>query len=87
MLPCAANQSAAARRVSAGVVVGRLWRAVIRSGDGPTARTNFVPPLTTIRQDIHAGARGLVDLLLRRLAGEETESLILPPKMIVRETA
>ncbi len=46
-----------------------------------------IPPLTTIRQDIAAGARGLVDLLLRRIAGEETESLIMPPKLIVRETA
>ncbi|MEA1619346.1 LacI family DNA-binding transcriptional regulator [Erythrobacter sp. T5W1-R] len=46
-----------------------------------------VPPLTTIRQDIHAGARGLVDLLLRRLAGEETESLVLPPQLKIRATA
>jgi DNA-binding LacI/PurR family transcriptional regulator len=46
-----------------------------------------VPPLTTIRQDIAAGARGLVDLLLRRLAGEKTESLVLPPQLMVRHTA
>lgn len=46
-----------------------------------------VPPLTTIRQDIEAGAHGLVDLLLRRLNGEETESLVMPPKLVVRETA
>lgn len=46
-----------------------------------------VPPLTTVRQDIAAGARGLVDLLLRRLAGEKTESLILPPQLVVRMTA
>lgn len=45
------------------------------------------PPLTTVRQDIAAGAKGLVDLLLRRLAGEDTESLVLPPQMIIRETA
>lgn len=43
-----------------------------------------VPPLTTVRQDIAAGAKGLVDLLLRRLAGEDTESLVLPPHLIVR---
>ena len=54
--------------------------------DLPIARQT-VPPLTTIRQDIAAGARALVDLLLRRLAGEKTESLILPPELIVRETA
>ncbi|TRD10933.1 LacI family transcriptional regulator [Erythrobacter insulae] len=46
-----------------------------------------MPPLTTVRQDIAAGAKGLVDLLLRRLEGEDTESLVLPPHLIVRETA
>lgn len=46
-----------------------------------------VPPLTTVRQDIAAGARGLVDLLLRRLAGETTESLVLPPELVLRATA
>ena len=45
------------------------------------------PPLTTIRQDIAAGAKGLVDLLLRRLAGEDTESLVLPPRLMVRDSA
>jgi len=45
------------------------------------------PPLTTVRQDIAAGAKGLVDLLLRRLAGEDTESLVLPPRLMLRETA
>ncbi len=54
--------------------------------DLPIARQT-VPPLTTVRQDIAAGARGLVDLLLRRLAGEKTESLILPPQLVVRQTA
>lgn len=54
--------------------------------DLPIARQT-VPPLTTVRQDIAAGARGLVDLLLRRLAGETTESLVLPPELIIRQTA
>lgn len=45
------------------------------------------PPLTTVRQDIAAGAKGLVDLLLRRLKGEDTESLVLRPHLIIRETA
>ena len=54
--------------------------------DLPIARQT-VPPLTTVRQDIAAGARGLVDLLLRRLAGEATESLILPPELVLRKTA
>lgn len=45
------------------------------------------PQLTTIRQDIGAGARAMVDLLLRRLAGEDTESRVMPPKLIARGTA
>ncbi len=54
--------------------------------DLPIARQT-VPPLTTVRQDIAAGARGLVDILLRRLAGESTESMVLPPELVVRATA
>lgn len=54
--------------------------------DLPIARQT-VPPLTTIRQDIAAGARGLVQLLLRRLAGEKTESLVLPPQLVIRHSA
>ena len=54
--------------------------------DLPIARQT-VPPLTTVRQDIAAGARGLVDLLLRRLAGETTESMVLPPELVIRATA
>jgi DNA-binding LacI/PurR family transcriptional regulator len=46
-----------------------------------------VPPLTTVRQDIAGGAKGLVHLLLRRLAGEDTESLVLPPYLVIRQTA
>lgn len=46
-----------------------------------------VPPLTTVRQDIAAGAKGLVELLLRRLEGDDTESLVMPPHLIGRESA
>lgn len=46
-----------------------------------------MPPLTTVRQDIEAGARAMVDLLFRRIAGESTESLVLPPHLILRGTA
>jgi DNA-binding LacI/PurR family transcriptional regulator len=42
------------------------------------------PPLTTVRQNVAAGARHLVDLLNRRIAGEEVTSLALAPKLIVR---
>ena len=45
------------------------------------------PPLTTVRQDIEGGARMLVDLLLRRMAGAETQSVQFAPQLIIRESA
>ncbi len=42
------------------------------------------PPLTTIDQNIAAGGRLLVDLLLRKLAGEEVASQLTPTRLIVR---
>lgn len=46
-----------------------------------------VPPLTTVHQDIAAGAKAMVDLLLRRMNGEDTESWVMPPRLVVRATA
>ena len=45
------------------------------------------PPLTTVRQDIAGGAAAMVNLLLRRIAGEDTESIVMPPRLVVRGTA
>lgn len=45
------------------------------------------PPLTTIRQDIEGAARMLVDLLLRRIAGADTQSVQFAPQLVVRESA
>lgn len=59
---------------------------VVGFDDLPIARQTL-PALTTVRQDIAAGAHGLVDLLLRRIAGEATESLVLPPELALRDTA
>jgi DNA-binding LacI/PurR family transcriptional regulator len=42
------------------------------------------PPLTTIRQDRQAGARHMVDILFRRLAGETAPSVLLPAELVVR---
>lgn len=42
------------------------------------------PPLTTVRQNIAAGASHLVDSLMKRIAGEVTGSVILSPELIVR---
>jgi DNA-binding LacI/PurR family transcriptional regulator len=44
------------------------------------------PSLTTVRQDLARGASLLVDLVLRRIAGEETEPVILPAELVVRES-
>lgn len=45
------------------------------------------PRLTTVRQDLERGARTLVDLLFRRMEGEETPSATMPAELIVRESA
>lgn len=45
------------------------------------------PPLTTIRQDVGRGAATLVDLLLRRIAGEETASVSMTPELVLRGSA
>jgi DNA-binding LacI/PurR family transcriptional regulator len=46
--------------------------------------TSIVPPLTTIRQDIPAGAAQMVDCLLKRIEGRQTGSVVLNPELIVR---
>jgi DNA-binding LacI/PurR family transcriptional regulator len=48
---------------------------------------HFNPPLTTMRQDIARGARMLVELLFRRLNGEDTPSATMPAELIVRESS
>ncbi|MEO0032269.1 MAG: hypothetical protein RIS94_2027 [Pseudomonadota bacterium] len=45
------------------------------------------PALTSIRQDIEGGARTLVDLLLRRMAGAETQSVQFAPALVQRESS
>ncbi|MBC2670501.1 LacI family DNA-binding transcriptional regulator [Novosphingobium piscinae] len=60
--------------------------AIVGFDDLPLA-TQTVPQLTTVRQDIAAGARTLVANLLRRLAGEATGSTIMAPELVIRESA
>jgi len=40
-----------------------------------------------MRQDLARGARTLVDLLFRRLNGENTPSATMPAELIVRESS
>jgi DNA-binding LacI/PurR family transcriptional regulator len=56
---------------------------VIGYDDLPLANQTM-PPLTTVRQDLVAGAAHLVDLLFRRIGGERTDSIVLGPQLIVR---
>ena len=60
--------------------------AVIGYDDVGIAR-HTVPPLTTIRQDVARGAALLVELLLRRIAGEAAESVVMAPELVVRGSA
>ena len=55
--------------------------------DDVVIATQTSPPLTTIRQDVARGAETLVDLLFRRIAGEEVESVSMTPELVLRASA
>ena len=59
---------------------------VIGYDDLPLA-AQAVPRITTIRQDIAAGAQAMVDALFARIGGGEAGSVVLDPELMVRETA
>ena len=44
------------------------------------------PPLTTVRQDVELSAHYLVEALFKRIAAEATESIVLSPRLVVRES-
>ncbi|MFM9976969.1 MAG: LacI family DNA-binding transcriptional regulator [Sphingomonadaceae bacterium] len=54
--------------------------------DDVALAAHTAPPLTTVRQPIEEGAALMVDLLFRRLAGEDAASVVLPPTLVVRGT-
>lgn len=43
--------------------------------------------LTTVRQDLVAGARAMVDALFARIEGQDTPSIVMDPALIVRDSA
>jgi DNA-binding LacI/PurR family transcriptional regulator len=43
-----------------------------------------VPRLSTVSQDLPRRAECLVELLLRRIAGEDTPAMVMEPKLLVR---
>jgi DNA-binding LacI/PurR family transcriptional regulator len=60
--------------------------AVVGFGDIALA-SQFNPTLTTMRQDLPRGARILVDLLFRRLNGENAPSATMQAELIARESS
>lgn len=60
--------------------------AVVGYDDVFVAR-HTTPPLTTVRQDVSAGSAMLVDIVLRRLAGDMAGSVEMVPHLIVRGSA
>lgn len=54
--------------------------------DDLSIATQTTPPLSTIRQDLVAGAAHLVDILFRRIGGEVAKSVVLTPQLVVRES-
>ena len=45
------------------------------------------PPLTTVRQNCHVGARLLVEKLMRAIRHEPNESAVIPTELIVRSSS
>jgi len=45
------------------------------------------PPLSTVRQDLQHGAKVLVDLVLRRIEGEDAPSATMPAELVIRESS
>nr|WP_148275063.1 substrate-binding domain-containing protein [Novosphingobium sp. PP1Y] len=58
---------------------------VIGYDDLPLAGQTM-PPLTTIHQDISGGAREIVQRLQSAIAGKDSASLVMAPRLIERET-
>ena len=67
-----------------------------RSVPGDVAVTGFddlplaeraIPRLTTIRQDLEAGAKAMVAALFDRIDGRPAPGLEMPPRLIVRDSA
>lgn len=59
---------------------------VIGFDDLPLA-SNIVPRLTTIRQDVQRGATAMIRALFSRMDGDDSPSVVLPPELILRDSA
>jgi DNA-binding LacI/PurR family transcriptional regulator len=43
--------------------------------------------LTTVRQDLAAGAAAMLDALFARIAGEDRPSVAMEPELVLRDSA
>ena len=55
--------------------------------DGLAFGEQTVPPLSSVRQDMTAGATLLVDRLLRRISGEDAPYVMMAPDLLVRASS
>ncbi|MFY7837609.1 MAG: LacI family DNA-binding transcriptional regulator [Novosphingobium sp.] len=62
-------------------------RVAVTGFDDLPLSQRMVPQLTTVRQDIAAGARAMVETLRRRIAGEDAPSTVMQPELVLRESA
>lgn len=62
-------------------------RVAVTGFDDLPLSQRMVPQLTTVRQDIAAGARAMVETLRRRIAGEDAPSTVMQPQLVLRESA
>ncbi|TPG18513.1 hypothetical protein EAH87_10395 [Sphingomonas koreensis] len=60
--------------------------ALIGFDDIPAASLSR-PPLTTIAQDYRRAGETLVDTLIARIGGKPTDTMLLPPHLIVRRSS
>jgi DNA-binding LacI/PurR family transcriptional regulator len=60
--------------------------AIVGFDDIPFAAFT-TPPLTTVRQNCHAGARLLVEKLMRAIRHEQHESAVIPTELVVRASS
>ena len=82
---------AASDRIAIGVIAALRDRGRSVPGDVSVvgfddiaAAAHFNPPLTTVQQDTQRAGEMLVDNLLRLIAGEQVESALIEPRLVVR---
>lgn len=55
--------------------------------DDSVAAQHATPSLSSVRKDLEVGARAMVDLLFRRMAGEDVTGVLAPVRLVARESS